>query len=120
MRISDWSSDVCSSDLLSIMTYGGTGNVSMYVSLGEEPTPESNDSWSTRRGNSETVRFFAPEAGTYFIKLTGHYSRLTLVARPASSTIGLPITAVPPPRLRPGSFFGFSFVTGGAPFLTAP
>src|SRR3546814_1680063 len=112
MRISDWSSDVCSSDLgdpetedcgpdaipltnkvpvgglsgsgdealysfeaeagsvLSIMTYGGTGNVSMYVSLGEEPTPESNDSWSTRRGNSETVRFFAPEAGTYFIKLT--------------------------------------------------
>ncbi|MDN5781289.1 MAG: PPC domain-containing protein, partial [Luteimonas sp.] len=31
--------------------------------------------------NSETVRFTAPQAGTYFIKLTGAYSGLTLVAR---------------------------------------
>lgn len=67
--------------VLSIMTYGGTGDVSMYVSLGEEPMPGSSDSWSTRRGNNETVRFTAPEAGTYYIKLTGTYSRLTLVAR---------------------------------------
>src|SRR3546814_18424581 len=87
------------------MTYGGTGNVSMYVSLGEEPTPESNDSWSTRRGNSETVRFFATEAGTYFLKMTGNYSRLTLVARQSSSTIGSPYTAVPRNRPRTGSFF---------------
>lgn len=67
--------------VLSIMTYGGTGNVSVYVSLGEEPTTDSYDSRSTRAGNSETVRFTAPEAGTYYIKLTGTYSRLTLVAR---------------------------------------
>lgn len=67
--------------VLSIMTYGGTGNVSVYVSLGEEPTTEVYDSKSTRAGNSETVRFFAPEAGTYYIKLTGTYNRLTLVAR---------------------------------------
>lgn len=67
--------------VLSIMTYGGTGNVSVYVSLGEEPTAEVHDSKSTRAGNSETVRFFAPEAGTYYIKLTGTYNRLTLVAR---------------------------------------
>ncbi len=67
--------------VLSIMTYGGTGDVSVYVSLGEEPTPESNDSWSSRAGNSETVRFTAPEAGTYYIKLTGTYGGLTLVAR---------------------------------------
>lgn len=67
--------------VLSIMTYGGTGDVAVYVSLGEEPTTDSHDSWSSRRGNSETVRFTAPEAGTYYIKLTGTYSGLTLVAR---------------------------------------
>lgn len=67
--------------VLSIMTYGGTGNVSVYVSLGQEPTADSYDSKSTRAGNSETVRFTAPEAGTYYIKLAGTYSRLTLQAR---------------------------------------
>ena len=67
--------------VLSIMTYGGSGNVSVYVSLGEEPSAESNDSKSARAGNSETVRFTAPTAGTYYIKLTGIYSGLTLVAR---------------------------------------
>ncbi len=67
--------------VLSIMTYGGSGNVSMYVSLGEEPTTDAYDSKSTRAGNSETVRFTAPTAGTYYIKLTGIYSGLTLVAR---------------------------------------
>ncbi|MDN5781426.1 MAG: pre-peptidase C-terminal domain-containing protein, partial [Luteimonas sp.] len=66
--------------VLSIMTYGGRGNVSVYVSLGEEPTADVHDSKSTRAGNSETVRFTAPQAGTYFIKLTGTYSGLTLVA----------------------------------------
>jgi hypothetical protein len=67
--------------VLSIMTYGGSGNVSMYVSLGEEPTTDAYDSKSARAGNSETVRFTAPTAGTYYIKLTGTYSGLTLVAR---------------------------------------
>jgi serine protease len=67
--------------VLSIMTYGGSGNVSVYVGLGEEPTTESYDSKSARAGNSETVRFTAPTAGTYYIKLTGAYSGLTLVAR---------------------------------------
>jgi len=67
--------------VLSIMTYGGTGDVSVYVSLGEEPTADSYDSRSTRAGNSETVRFTAPEAGTYYIKLAGTYGKLTLVAR---------------------------------------
>lgn len=67
--------------VLSIMTYGGTGNASVYVSLGEEPTTDAYDAKSTRAGNSETVRFTAPEAGTYYIKLTGTYGRLTLVAR---------------------------------------
>ncbi|MDM7553737.1 S8 family serine peptidase [Xanthomonas fragariae] len=69
--------------VLSFMTYGGTGDVSVYVSFGAEPSATSYDAKSTRRGNSETVRFTAPKAGTYYIKLMGvkDYAKLTLVAR---------------------------------------
>jgi serine protease len=67
--------------VLSIMTYGGRGDVSVYVGFDEEPTTDVYDSKSARSGNSETVRFTAPQAGTYYIKLTGTYSGLTLVAR---------------------------------------
>lgn len=69
--------------VLSILTYGGTGNVSLYVSFGKEPTAASNDAKSVRPGNSETVRFTAPKAGTYYIKLVGAsaYSGVTLEAR---------------------------------------
>ena len=49
----------------------------------EEPTTTDFDAKSTRAGNSETVRFTAPQAGTYYIKLVGAaaYSGVTLVAR---------------------------------------
>ena len=69
--------------LLSIMTYGGTGNVSLYVKFDSQPTPTSFDAKSTRPGNSETVRFTAPEAGTYYIKLVGvtGFNGVTIVAR---------------------------------------
>lgn len=67
--------------VLSIMTYSGSGDVSVYVSRGVEPTSTANDAKSVRPGNSETVRFTAPQAGTYYIKLSGTYSGLTLVAR---------------------------------------
>lgn len=70
---------------LSIMTYGGSGNVSVYVSFDAEPTTGDYDAKSTRRGNSETVRFNRRrvQAGTYYIKLVGaaSYSGVTLVAR---------------------------------------
>jgi serine protease len=69
--------------VLSILTYGGTGNVSLYVRLGEEPSSTVFDAKSARAGNSETVRFTAPAAGTYYIKLVGAsaYSGVSLVAR---------------------------------------
>jgi serine protease len=69
--------------VLSFMTYGGSGNVSVYVSFGAEPTTTDYDAKSARAGNSETVRFTAPQAGTYYIKLVGaaNYSGVTLVAR---------------------------------------
>ncbi|WDS35672.1 S8 family serine peptidase [Pseudoxanthomonas sp.] len=68
---------------LSFITLGGTGNVSLYVSLDEEPTSTSFDAKSTRAGNNETVRFTAPKAGTYYIKLVGTaaYAGVTLTAR---------------------------------------
>ena len=56
---------------VSFLTYGGSGNVSVYVSAGEEPSSTDYDAKSTRPGNSETVRFTAPVAGTYYIKLVG-------------------------------------------------
>jgi len=56
---------------VSFLTYGGSGNVSLYVSAGEEPSATDFDAKSARPGNSETVRFTAPVAGTYYIKLVG-------------------------------------------------
>ncbi|MET0549402.1 MAG: S8 family peptidase [Xanthomonas sp.] len=69
--------------VLSFLTYGGSGNVSMYVSFGKEPGTGNADAKSTRPGNNETVRFTAPQAGTYYIKLVGEstYSGVSLVAR---------------------------------------
>jgi len=67
---------------LSFMTYNGTGNVSMYVAAGRVPTPTDRDGFSTRaNSNTETVRFTAPVAGTYYVRLTGTYAGMTLVAR---------------------------------------
>jgi len=69
--------------VLSFLTYGGSGNVSLYVSFDKEPSTTSYDAKSARPGNNETVRFTAPQAGTYYIKLVGtsSYSGVSLVAR---------------------------------------
>jgi serine protease len=68
---------------LSILTYGGSGDVSVYVGFGKAPTTTDYDARSTRAGNSETVRFDAAQAGTYYIKLVGAaaYSGVSLSAR---------------------------------------
>jgi hypothetical protein len=56
---------------LNIRTFGGSGDVSLYVKAGGEPTASSNDYRSVHAGNSETVVAARPAAGTYFIKVTG-------------------------------------------------
>jgi len=68
--------------VLSLLTYGGSGNVSVYVSQGKEPTATAFDAKSTRPGNSETVRFTAPVAGTYYIKVVGEsaFSGVSILA----------------------------------------
>ncbi len=70
---------------ISFMTYGGSGNVSVYVSFDAEPSTSDYDAKSTRPGNSETVRINKnqAQAGTYYVKVVGAgaYSGVTLVAR---------------------------------------
>jgi len=68
---------------VSIITNGGSGDVALYARYGEEPSTDAYDARSARRGNSETVRFNNPQAGTYFIMLRGEprdYSNVTLRA----------------------------------------
>lgn len=64
------------------MTYGGTGDVSMYVSFEAEPSATSYDAVDPS-GQQRNRAFHCPKAGTYYIKLVGaaSYAKLTLVAR---------------------------------------
>lgn len=69
--------------MLNVLTYGGSGNVSIYVSAGDAPTTEDYDHRSARPGNNETVRVRNPEADTYYIRVVGAaaFSGVTLQAR---------------------------------------
>jgi serine protease len=68
---------------LSILTFGGLGDVSVYVSFNQVPTTTSSQFRSVRAGNSETVRITAPQTGTYYIKLVGvrSFNNVTLSVR---------------------------------------
>lgn len=67
---------------LSVLTYGGSGNVSVYLAQGRVPTATDNDAKSTRPGNTETVRVAKTVAGTYYIKVVGEaaYSGVSILA----------------------------------------
>lgn len=67
---------------LSVLTYGGTGNVSVYVAQGRVPTATDNDAKSSRPGNTETVRVAKPVAGTYYVKVVGEaaFNGVTILA----------------------------------------
>lgn len=66
----------------SVITYGGTGNASVYIAQGREPSASDNDGKSTRPGTSETVRVNKPVAGTYYIKVVGEaaYNGVSILA----------------------------------------
>lgn len=67
---------------VTFMTLGGAGDVSMFVALARDPSSTDFDARSVRaKSNTETVRFTPTADGTYYIRLTGSYSGLTLVAR---------------------------------------
>lgn len=56
---------------LNLRTYGGTGNVSIYVAHERVPTSTSFDRKSVKPGNSETVAITNPVAGTYYLAVVG-------------------------------------------------
>ena len=56
---------------LNLHSYGGTGNVSLYVACDRVPTAASFDRKSVGPGNAETVVFIRPAAGTYYLLLVG-------------------------------------------------
>lgn len=69
--------------LLNVMTFGGTGNVGIYVKGDAQPTTSDFGWRSVRPGNNETVRVSSPVPCTYYILVhgTGDFSNVTLEAR---------------------------------------
>ncbi|GAB2608319.1 S8 family peptidase [Novilysobacter erysipheiresistens] len=68
---------------LSFISYGGSGDVSLLVSFGAEPTQDAADFSSARPGNNETIRIATPQVGTYYVKVVGvkAFAAVTLQAR---------------------------------------
>jgi serine protease len=56
---------------VNLRTYGGTGNVSLYVARDRVPTTASFDRSSVKAGNTETVVLTYPQAGTYYLLVVG-------------------------------------------------
>ncbi|WP_426702689.1 S8 family serine peptidase [Rhodanobacter sp. Col0626] len=52
---------------LSLRSFGGMGDVSLYVSRGHAPTTDSHDYQSNRIGNNESVVIRTPQPGTYYV-----------------------------------------------------
>ncbi len=75
--------DADASGPLSILTSGGSGNVTVHVSFDEAPTLDSFDYRSARPGNNESVRIASPQVGSYYILVVGEtaFSGVSLQAR---------------------------------------
>jgi serine protease len=56
---------------LNLRSYGGTGNVSLYVSRDSEPTTTTYAYKSTRPGNNDAVVVTSPQAGTWYVRVVG-------------------------------------------------
>ncbi|MEO7073152.1 MAG: PA domain-containing protein [Rhodanobacter sp.] len=57
---------------VNVRTFGGSGDVSLYLKLGAEPTPTTNDRMSKHnRSNSESIVMVRPASGTYYILVVG-------------------------------------------------
>lgn len=69
-------------DCLEINTWGGTGDVDLYVKHGSKPTRFDFDAKSVVGGADESVRIDYPEGGTWYILLYGYsyYDDVTLRA----------------------------------------
>ncbi|MDC7807634.1 PKD domain-containing protein [Luteimonas sp BLCC-B24] len=68
---------------LMILTSGGSGNVTVHVSVDEAPTLDTYDYRSARPGNNESIRVDTPRPGRYYVLVVGEtaFSGVTLQAR---------------------------------------
>ncbi|MGV6484076.1 hypothetical protein ACTUVJ_002648 [Stenotrophomonas indicatrix] len=56
---------------LSILSYGGTGNISLFGADGRPASRESYDTLSTRQGNVETIRFTGLAGNAVYFIVSG-------------------------------------------------
>lgn len=56
---------------LNLRSYGGSGNVSLYVSYDSVPTDSAYERKSAKPGNSEAVVVTGPQAGTWYVRVVG-------------------------------------------------
>jgi serine protease len=56
---------------LNLRSYGGAGNVSLYMAFDSVPTSTVFDRKSAKPGNSEAVVVTNPQAGTYYLRMVG-------------------------------------------------
>jgi len=56
---------------LTLRTFGGTGDVSIFVKIDGEPSATDNNYKSVHPGNNESVAVPRPAAGTYYVKVVG-------------------------------------------------
>jgi hypothetical protein len=56
---------------LRVLSYGGSGDVSLYLAHERIPTDADFDGRSQRPGNNETVAITAPAPGTWLVRLVG-------------------------------------------------
>ncbi len=78
-----YSFDAAAGSTLTFLTFGGLGDLSMYVSFDVIPNATTFQHRSARSGNSETIRLTLPQTGTYYINIVGvrSYSGVTISAR---------------------------------------
>jgi hypothetical protein len=74
--------------LLTVTTSGGSGDLDIGVRLGQRPTFEEADCYSTGDTNAESCVIEDPAAGTWYIGLYGfeEYAGATLTATVSSAT----------------------------------
>jgi len=56
---------------LRLLSYGGSGDVSLYAARGRLPGADDFDGRSQRPGNNETIAIEAPTAGAWFVRVVG-------------------------------------------------
>lgn len=57
--------------VLNLRTFGGSGDVSLYVAHDRPASAASHDARSQKAGNAETVQVIRPQAGTWYMDVVG-------------------------------------------------